>query len=231
VGLAGRDLKPITGEGSRLQSATRASDRIRRLTKREFQNFGITLNSLAPASIDIGLIYNVDWHLENEDSMESVRTRALPKVAETANRSSSARKARGSSRHDVKALLRSVGLRPTRQRVELGQLLFGNGNRHITAEALHLEAMDAKVPVSLATVYNTLNQFTNVGILRQLAFDGSKSFFDTNTSTHHHFFIEDENSLIDIAPYDLALAEIPKPPEGYEITRVDLSIRLRAKEP
>ena len=130
---------------------------------------------------------------------------------------------------DLEALLRSVGLRPTPQRMALGWLLFGKGKRHTTAEKLHLEATVAGLPVSKATVYNTLNQFTDAGVLRQLAFDGSKSFFDTNTSTHHHFFIEGENVLIDIANDDLALGRIPAPPEGYEITRIEVVIRLRKR--
>src|SRR6202162_4391788 len=100
--------------------------------------------------------------------------------------------------HDVKAMLRDVGLRPTRQRMELGWLLFGKGDRHITAELLYEEAANAKVPVSLATVYNTLHQFTDVGLLRQVAVDGSKTYFDTNSSDHHHFFVEGDRRLFDI---------------------------------
>jgi len=111
----------------------------------------------------------------------------------------------------------------------LARLLFGKGNRHTTAEVLHLEAIQAGLPVSQATVYNTLNQFTDAGILRQIAFDGSKSFFDTNTNPHHHFFVEDENVLIDIANDDLALGKIPTPPAGYEITRIEAVIRLRKR--
>src|SRR5262245_16199108 len=88
----------------------------------------------------------------------------------------------GCTWHDVKAMLREVGLRPTRQRMALGWILFGKGDRHITAEMLYEEASKAKVPVSLATVYNTLHQFTDVGLLRQVAVDGSKTYFDTNVS-------------------------------------------------
>src|SRR5262245_27155020 len=98
--------------------------------------------------------------------------------------------------HDVKSMLRDVGLRPTRQRMALGWILFAKGDRHITAEMLYEEANKAKVPVSLATVYNTLHQFTDVGLLRQVAVDGSKTYFDTNVSQHHHFFVEGENSLL-----------------------------------
>jgi len=131
--------------------------------------------------------------------------------------------------HDVKAMLRQVGLRPTRQRMELGWLLFGKGNRHITAEMLYEEANAAKAPVSLATVYNTLHQFTDVGLLRQVAVEGSKTYFDTNASQHHHFFIEEENALFDIPDADVFVGRPPTPPEGYEIARIDVVVRLRRK--
>jgi Fur family transcriptional regulator, iron response regulator len=131
--------------------------------------------------------------------------------------------------HDVKALLRQVGLRPTRQRMALGWLLFGKGDRHLTAEMLYEEATRAKVPVSLATVYNTLHQFTDVGLLRQIAVDGSKSYFDTNISTHHHFFVEGDNTVFDIPETDVVVGRTPTPPEGYEVARIDVVVRLRRK--
>ncbi len=131
--------------------------------------------------------------------------------------------------HDVKALLRQVGLRPTRQRMALGWLLFGKGDRHLTAEMLYEEATHAKVPVSLATVYNTLHQFTDVGLLRQIAVDGSKSYFDTNISTHHHFFVEGDNTVFDIPETDVVVGRTPTPPEGYEVARIDVVVRLRRK--
>ena len=133
--------------------------------------------------------------------------------------------------HDVKAMLRDVGLRPTRQRMELGWLMFGKGDRHFTAEMLYEEAAKAKVPVSLATVYNTLHQFTDVGLLRQVAVDGAKSYFDTNPTQHHHFFVEDENDLFDIPDADVFVGQPPVPPEGYEIARIDVVVRLRRKTP
>src|SRR5438105_6570310 len=131
--------------------------------------------------------------------------------------------------HDVKAMLRSVGLRPTRQRMALGWMLFGKGDRHITAEMLYEEATKAKVPVSLATIYNTLHQFTDVGLLRQVAVDGSKTYFDTNSTQHHHFFVEGENALLDIPDTDVVVGKTPIPPEGYEIARIDVVVRLRRK--
>lgn len=131
--------------------------------------------------------------------------------------------------HDVKAMLRRVGLRPTRQRMSLGWILFGKGDRHLTAEMLYEEATRAKVPVSLATVYNTLHQFTEVGLLRQVGVDGSKAYFDTNVSSHHHFFVEDENDLVDIPDAEVVVGKTPLPPAGYEIARVDVVVRLRKK--
>ena len=132
--------------------------------------------------------------------------------------------------HDVKTMLRDVGLRPTRQRMALGWILFGKGDRHLTAEMLYEEASKAKVPVSLATIYNTLHQFTDVGLLRQVAVDGSKTYFDTNVSAHHHFFVEGENALLDIPETSVVFGAAPTPPEGYEIARVDVVVRLRRKQ-
>jgi Fur family transcriptional regulator, iron response regulator len=131
--------------------------------------------------------------------------------------------------HDVKAMLRSVGLRPTRQRMALGWMLFAKGDRHLTAEMLYEEASKAKVPVSLATVYNTLHQFTEVGLLRQVAVDGSKTYFDTNVSDHHHFFVEGESALLDIPGAEVIVGKTPIAPDGYEIARVDVVVRLRRK--
>ena len=131
--------------------------------------------------------------------------------------------------HDVKTMLRDVGLRPTRQRMSLGWILFAKGDRHLTAEMLYEEAAKAKVPVSLATVYNTLHQFTEVGLLRQVAVDGSKTYFDTNVSEHHHFFIEGDNALVDIPGAEAIVGKMPEAPEGFEVARVDVVVRLKRK--
>jgi Fur family transcriptional regulator, iron response regulator len=129
--------------------------------------------------------------------------------------------------HDVKAKLRRVGLRPTQQRMALAWILFAKGDRHVTAELLYEEASHARISVSLATVYNTLHQFTDAGLLRQVAIDASKTYFDTNNSAHHHFFVEDKNELMDIPPTSLLVGTMPTPPEGYEIVRIDVVVRLR----
>jgi Fur family transcriptional regulator, iron response regulator len=132
--------------------------------------------------------------------------------------------------HDVKQRLRQVGLRPTQQRMALGWILFAKGDRHVTAEMLYEEATRAQISVSLATVYNTLHQFTDVGLLRQVAVDASKTYFDTNNSAHHHFFVEDKNELMDIPPTSVLVSNMPIPPEGYEIVRFDIVVRLRRKQ-
>lgn len=128
--------------------------------------------------------------------------------------------------HDLKERLRARGLRPTRQRVALGWLLFGRGDRHLCAETLFEEASRARVPVSLATIYNTLNQFTQAGLLREIALDGSRTYFDTNISHHHHFFIEGEG-LTDIPEEDVVVSNLPVPPEGMEVDRVEVVVRLK----
>ena len=131
--------------------------------------------------------------------------------------------------HDVNEMLQAAGLRPTRQRMALGWLLFGKGARHLTAEMLYEEATLAKVPVSLATVYNTLNQLTDAGLLRQVSVDGTKTYFDTNVSSHHHFYLENNHELVDIPDPHLMLKKMPEVPEGYEIARIDMVVRLRKK--
>jgi Fur family transcriptional regulator, iron response regulator len=131
--------------------------------------------------------------------------------------------------HDVNEMLQAAGLRPTRQRMALGWLLFGKGARHLTAEMLYEEATLAKVPVSLATVYNTLNQLTDAGLLRQVSVDGTKTYFDTNVSDHHHFFVEGESALVDIKSAEDIVGSLPDAPDGYEIARVDVVVRLRKK--
>jgi Fur family iron response transcriptional regulator len=130
---------------------------------------------------------------------------------------------------NVAELLRGAGLRPTRQRVALARLLFAEGDRHVTAERLHEEALASKVPVSLATVYNTLHQFTEAGLLREVAVEGAKTYFDTNTSNHYHFFCERSGKLLDISTGAIRIEGLPEAPEGMTISRVDVLVRLVKK--
>lgn len=130
---------------------------------------------------------------------------------------------------DVGSMLREAGLRPTRQRLSLGRILFGGGDRHVTAEILHEDAVKSRVHVSLATVYNTLHQFTEAGLLRELAVDGSKTWFDTNVTEHHHFLLEEDNRVMDIPGDAITVGGIHEVPEGMEIARVEVVVRLRRK--
>jgi len=132
--------------------------------------------------------------------------------------------------HDCADLLRKAGLRPTRQRLILGEFLFSKVGRHVTAEMLHAEVAYAGIHVSLATVYNTLNQLTDAGLLRQIGVDGSKSYFDTNPTTHHHFFVDHEDRLLDISEPGVLIDKLPQPLPGYEISRVDVMVHLRRKQ-
>jgi Fur family iron response transcriptional regulator len=129
---------------------------------------------------------------------------------------------------ECQALLRGAGLRPTRKRLLLAWLLFAKGDRHITAEMFHAETIRAKIPVSLATIYNTLNQFTEAGLMRQIGVCGPTAFFDTNPSAHHHFLIEGEDALMDIPDTEgVSVAKVPEAPEGFEIARIDVVVCLR----
>jgi Fur family transcriptional regulator, iron response regulator len=123
--------------------------------------------------------------------------------------------------------LRQAGLRPTVQRLALAELLFSKGDRHVCAEQLHAEAVEAVVPVSLATVYNTLNQFKAAGLLRELAIEGDRSYFDTNTSNHFHFFDNEKHELMDLDADGVTVSGIPSLPQGKVIDRVDVIVRLR----
>ena len=131
--------------------------------------------------------------------------------------------------HDVRIKLCAAGLRPTRQRVALGWLLFAKGDRHLTAENLQEEAQASRVSISLATIYNSLNQFTQAGLLREIAIDGSRTYFDTNVSDHHHFHVEGTNVLIDIPRVNVDYEGLPQPPAGKSIAGIDVIVRLRDK--
>lgn len=125
--------------------------------------------------------------------------------------------------------LRGHGLRPTRQRIDLLHVLEAKGDRHVSAEVIYEEALSAGAAVSLATVYNTLKQFTEAGLLVELAVSGAKSFFDTRVDPHHHFYVEGEGRMIDVGRDAIDISRLPEPPEGMEIAGFDVVVRLRRK--
>jgi Fur family iron response transcriptional regulator len=123
--------------------------------------------------------------------------------------------------------LRAVGLRPTRQRVALARLLFDGRSRHVSAEGLHAEALAAGAKLSLATVYNSLHQFTAAGLLKEVVIDAARTYFDTNVAAHHHFFDEADGRLADIPIDQVNIDRLPMPPAGREIAGVEVVVRLR----
>jgi len=126
-------------------------------------------------------------------------------------------------------MLREAGLRPTAQRMSLGAILFSGCDRHVTAEALYHEAVQASVPVSLATIYNTLNKFAEAGLLRQVIVSGAPTHFDTNTSNHPHFFVENTNLLLDIPAAEIVLEKMPAVPDGFESAGTEIVVYLKRK--
>lgn len=133
---------------------------------------------------------------------------------------------RAATKIDIEGLLRKAQLRPTQQRRVLAGLLFGSGDRHVTAERLHEEVEQAGERVSLATVYNTLHQFKTAGLLREVALEGQTAYFDTNTSNHCHFFIEEDGRVMDIPEDGISVDGLPEPPEGMKISHIDIVVRL-----
>ncbi len=132
------------------------------------------------------------------------------------------------SMEEISDMLRNAGLRPTRQRLAIGRFLWFNvPNQHITAEKLHHKTQSENEPVSLATVYNTLHQFTDAGLLREVVIDGQRSYFDTHVEPHYHFYCEETRNLVDIPFESVDLGTLPTPPEGSNVAAVDVIIRLR----
>ncbi len=127
--------------------------------------------------------------------------------------------------------LKARGLRPTRQRLALARLLYGRGHRHVSAEELYHEACEAGMPVSLATVYNTLHQFTRAGLLSEVVVGSGQSYFDTNTSSHFHYFDKSTGEIVDIPEDAIAFSRLPSPPPGKVIERVDVVVRIRRADP
>ncbi|MCF6320596.1 MAG: transcriptional repressor [Rhizobiaceae bacterium] len=124
--------------------------------------------------------------------------------------------------------LRNAGLRPTRQRTALAELLFKKGDRHVSAECLFEDAKKAQIVISLATVYNTLNQFSEAGLLRTISIDSTRVYFDTKTGDHHHFFLEDSEQLVDMPEGCVRVENLPDAPPGTEVSRVDVIVRVRS---
>ena len=130
----------------------------------------------------------------------------------------------------AQAWLSGAGLRPTRQRLALAERLIGDGrNRHVTAESLFEAAQGAGDQVSLATVYNTLKCFTEAGLLIEIPVEGARSYFDTRTEDHPHYYWEDDARLTDAPAESVRIADHPDAPEGMEISKIDVVIGMRKR--
>ena len=128
---------------------------------------------------------------------------------------------------DALKVLKEAKLRPTKQRVTLISNIYKYGNRHVNAESLHKEILDTGEKVSLATVYNTLHNLTNLGFLRQVKVNSSQNYFDTNITAHHHFFDKSNNSLIDISKDTIKIQGIPTPPNNKKVSEVEVIISIK----
>lgn len=134
----------------------------------------------------------------------------------------------GAQQDRVTAWLAKGNLRPTRQRLALATLLVGDGeNRHVTAESLYALCTASGEKVSLATVYNTLRAFCSAELMNEIVVDGARSYFDTRMDDHAHFYLEDSHDLTDVPTGGIQITGLPDAPDGMQITRVDVVIRLR----
>lgn len=131
----------------------------------------------------------------------------------------------------IREALSKAGMRPTRQRMAIGNLLLCGDHQHVSADELHLKLGQTGYTMSLATVYNTLNQFASAGLIRKISVSGQRTFFDTNAHNHQHFYLEDEDRMIDISGDILQLQPMPLAPSGYHITKIDVLISLKKNTP
>ena len=125
----------------------------------------------------------------------------------------------------IKKLERN-GLRSTKQRMVLARLLFEKGKRHVSAEELYDEVRKEDRKISLATVYNTLKQFTNLGIIKEIVVDQNKSLYCNDYKSHYHLYIEDEGKVVDIPTENINL-DVPTIPACLSLHNVDVIVRVR----
>lgn len=125
------------------------------------------------------------------------------------------------------AKLRQANLRPTRQRLALAQIILTGPKRHLDAHTALRDAHGLGLKLSLATVYNTLDAFCRVGLMRRIAIASRQAIYDRGMSDHHHFLVDDDGSIMDIPEGTLRLDTLPDPPAGYAVVGADIIVRLR----
>ncbi len=125
-------------------------------------------------------------------------------------------------------ILKMAGLRTTKQRLALVSLLFGGEHRHFTAEMIYEEALNARLDISLATIYNSLHHFVNRGLLRELHLNNQQSWFDTNTHSHFHYYDDQKNEVFDVPHTDTEqIKDLIAIPKGYTIKDLDVVVHLK----
>ena len=124
--------------------------------------------------------------------------------------------------------LRSSGLRPTRQRIQISKVLFDRENTfHFTIQDLsQIIKNEFNEKISLATVYNTIHEFKKKGYLKEISLKGNKTFFDTNISNHHHFYDEDMSQLVDIEDKNISVNYLAKIPSGKKIKSIEVLVKI-----
>ena len=130
---------------------------------------------------------------------------------------------------NVKELLRSCDLRPTDQRLMVGKLLFDGIDKHVSAESIYRDLKKRNEKISLATVYNILHDFSNKKLLEKVIIDPEKIYFDTNTSSHYHFYYDDKKTLTDIPKENIVINSLPEAPKGKSIKNIEIIIHLENK--
>ena len=128
--------------------------------------------------------------------------------------------------HQAMKKIESSGIRPTKQRRVLAKILFENGNRHVSADELFHDVKKEDRKISMATVYNTLKQFTSLGLVREVVVDQNKSLYCTNRKSHYHLYIEDEGKIVDIPTKNIDL-NIPSIPACLQLHNIDVIVRIR----
>ena len=128
--------------------------------------------------------------------------------------------------HQAMKKIESSGIRPTKQRRVLAKILFENGNRHLSADELFDDVKKEDRKISMATVYNTLKQFTSLGLVREVVVDQNKSLYCTNHKSHYHLYIEDEGKIVDIPTKNIDL-NIPSIPACLQLHNIDVIVRIR----
>ena len=131
---------------------------------------------------------------------------------------------------NIESKLKALGQRLTLQRLNLAKLIFTDKDQHMSADQLYQKAQEKGFHISLATIYNTLNQWAKMGLLRRVAVYSGAVYFDTNVSNHYHFYDKEKDDLIDLPSNQVQFTNLPLAPDGMQIKNVDVVIYISAQQ-